>query len=200
MAIDLCLLAAPKEVENILTKAIVHQDSEYPDAVFALSSALENNFTDFGHPDWIELKKDAQDVLKYYPEEKFNSKFYLDTNRTFQMFDYLIAKREDSVRHFKDAIPFFYDGIKHATCISGQGFGLLYWDLDILRKKKSLLDAVSFEEFYEVYDAENMIAEGVYKIEQLQGKTEELRTMFTKIKQFLEHALTLKGYVLIIKC
>ncbi|MGH1384486.1 hypothetical protein [Kordia sp.] len=199
MAIDLCLLAVPKEVEYILKKAAQNRDSEYCDAVFSLSNALKNNFTDFGHPDWIEFKNDAQDVLKYYPESTFDAKFYLDTNRTFQVFDYLFAKRENSVRHFKDATPFFYDGIKHATCQSGQGFDLLYWDVAILHKKKDLFDSVSFENLYKLYDYENMLDEGVYKIQQLHGKTEELRNLFAEIKLFLENALTLNGYVLVKK-
>ena len=34
MAIDISLIAVPKEAERILKKATLAQDSEYPDAVF----------------------------------------------------------------------------------------------------------------------------------------------------------------------
>lgn len=199
MAIDLCLLAVPKEVEHILKKATENGDSEYCDAVFSLSDALKNNFTDFGHPDWIELKKDAQDLLKYYPNNTFDSKFYLDTHRTYEVFNYLIAKRENSIKHFKDSSPFFYDGIQHTTCTSGQGFSLVYWDLNLLRKKKALFDTISFERLFKSYDYEHMVTEGVYKIEQIHEKVDELENMFIKIKQFLENALALNGYVLVMK-
>lgn len=199
MGLDVYLLAVPKEVESILKKVEQKQASEYCDAVFSLPRAFENDFVDFGHPDWIAFKKDAQDLVQYYPKNKFDSKFYMDTNRTYGIFDYLLAKRENSVRHFKDATPFFYDGIKHNTCESGQGFKLIYWDLEILQKKKELFDAISFEELYELYDFKNMVAECVYKIEQLNQATEELQDMFNKIKTFLENAIELQGYVLVFK-
>lgn len=199
MAIDLCLLAVPKEIEHILQKAEQKRDSEYGDVIFSLPSAFESNFIDFGHPDWIEFKKDAQDLLKYYPEGKFLSKFYFDTNRTYQVFDYLVAKRENSIKNFKDSSPFFYDGIKHPTCQSGQGFSLLYWDLDTLYRKKAVFDSISFESLYKLYDYENMVNEGVYKIEQIHEKVSELQKMFIETKLFLESAFILNGYVLVMK-
>ncbi|WP_430410759.1 DUF1877 family protein [Kordia sp.] len=199
MAIDLCLLAVPKEVEYILKKATKNRDSEYCDAVFSLPHAFENDCTDFGHSDWIEFHKDAQDLVKYYPESTFHSKFYLDTNRTYKIFDYLLAKNENATKNFRDVTPFFYDGIKHDVCESGQGFPLVYWTINMLRNKKKVLDSVSFEDLYKLYDYKNMVDEGVYKIEQLHEKTDELLKIFNETKMFLENALAVNGSVLVIK-
>lgn len=199
MAIDISLVAVPKEAFFILEKAAMHPDSEYCDAVFGFDRALQNTLTDFGHPDWIAFKKDAQDLLQHYPNGKFDARFYVDTERTYEVFDYLFAKKEDSVRHFKDSDPFFYDGIQHPSCTSGQGFKLIYWDATILRNKKVLFDSVSFENLSKLYDYENMVGEAVYKIEQLHGNTEKLQRMHADIQLFLENALKLNGYVLVMK-
>lgn len=199
MAIDISLVAVPKEAIFILEKAALHTDSEYCDAVFGFYRALQNTLTDFEHPDWIAFKKDVQDLLQYYPNGKFDVQFYVDTERTYEVFDYLFAKQEDTIRHFKEGTPFFYDGIQHISCTSGQGFKLMYWDATILQSKKTLFDSVSFENLSKNYDYENMVDEAVYKIEQLHGNTEKLQSLHANIELFLENALSLNGYVLVIK-
>ncbi|MEM6684390.1 MAG: DUF1877 family protein [Bacteroidota bacterium] len=199
MAIDISLLAVPKEAERILTKAALQSDSEYGEAVFALPKALEDTFVDFGHPDWIALRKDAKELLQFYPKQQFDTKFYYDTNRTYEVFDYLFAKHKNAVRNFKDATPFFYDGIVHSTSISGQGFPLYYWDLEHTLAKKTLFESVSFERLFQHYNLTNMKEEGVYKMEQFEENFQELQQRFTQINQFLADAVALQGYVLVMK-
>jgi len=197
MGLDLALLAVPKEVENILKKTERKLNSEYLNLIFHLPKAFEEDFKDFGHSDWIEFKKDAKNLMKFYPEGMFNSKFYIDTNRTYEVLDYLITQRENV--DFNHSNYFFYDGIDFSHSKSGQGFSLKYWDLDFLQKKKRILDSISFEELYMFYDYRKMVDEGVYKIEQLNENTEEIRNLLLEVKTFLKNALKLKGYVFILK-
>ncbi|QXP55097.1 DUF1877 family protein [Cellulophaga sp. HaHa_2_95] len=197
MGLDLALLAVPKEAENILKKAERKIDTEYSDIIFHLPRAFQDDFQDFGHSDWSEFKNDAQDLVKNYPEGNFDSKFYINTNRTYGVLDYLIAQRENV--GINDSNSFFYDGIKFENCKSGQGFSLIYWDLNVLQKKKKILDSLSFEKLYTFYDFRKMIDEGVYKIEQVNENIEELQNVFIEVKKFLKYAIELKGYVLVLK-
>ena len=160
---------------------------------------MENKFTDFGHPDWIALKNDAQELLQYYPKRTLILPIVLIPVELTKYLIICLRKGKIPNKHFKDTAPFFYDGIVHKTCISGQGFNLKYWDIDLIQAKKALFDSISFESLYEYYDYENMLDEGVYKIEQFHRKTQELEQLFINIKQFLASAVQLKGYVLVIK-
>lgn len=197
MGLDITLLAVPKEVEAILKKAEGKVDSEYSDVIFHLPRAFQENLQDFGHPDWIEFKVDAQNLAKQYPKGRFHTKFYIDTYKTYGVLDYLITKAKSIDFHHSNS--FFYDGIEFENCKSSVGFSLMYWDLKILEKKKKVLDEVSFKDLLAYYDFKKMTDTGVYKIEQLHNKIEALRNVFMKLKFFLREASKLKGYVLILK-
>ncbi|WP_299222609.1 hypothetical protein [uncultured Aquimarina sp.] len=199
MGLDLSLLAIPKEGEIILKKAELKKGSEYSDILFSLPRAFDDNFTDFGHPDWIEFKNDARNLATYYPEKKFLKKFYIDTIRTYEVFDYIFAKIENDERNFKESEPFFYDGIKCDYSISGQGYPLKYWDIEILQKKKTLIDSLNFKEFFENYNFRKMVNEVVYKIEQINNHPEKIEQIFNDVKKFMEYAVELDGYVLVFK-
>ncbi|GAA4106673.1 hypothetical protein GCM10022393_01200 [Aquimarina addita] len=199
MGLDLSLTAIPKEGTTILEKAKRRQNSEYSTIIFSLHRAFDTNFNDFGHSEWIEFKKDAQNLAKHYPNKKFENKYYLDTNRTYEVFDYLIAKKLHPNRNFKETPPFFYDGILCDFSQSGQGHYLMLWDYKIIQKKNDILNRFDFEQYYEMYNLQNMLDEGVYKIHQIAANTQELKSIFNQIKKFLKNALELEGYVIVFK-
>jgi hypothetical protein len=199
MAIDLSLLAIPKEGQVILKKAKNKIDSEYSDIIFLLPEAFKKDFKDFNHPDWIEFKSDAQNLAKKYPNKIFLKKFHLETNRLYEVFDYLFAKIKDSKKDFREMTPFFYDGVEFDSCISGQGQILKYWDTKTLKKKKELIESINFDNFYKNYDFETMTKEGVYKIKQINSHKKSIELLFNELKDFIKNAIKLDGLVLILK-
>lgn len=107
MGLDLTLLAVAKEFEHILRKVELKQSFECADVIFQLTNAFENDFIDFEDGDRIEFKNGAPDLVKCYPESKCHPKFYLDTKRVYEVFDYLRAKRNNLEQNSRDSNLFF---------------------------------------------------------------------------------------------
>ena len=84
------------------------QSSKYADVIFYLTNAFENDFIDFEYSDRIEFKNNAQDLVKCYPESKYHPKFYLNTKRVYEVFDYLLAKRNNLEQNSRDSNFFFF--------------------------------------------------------------------------------------------
>lgn len=107
MGLDLALLVVAKEFEYISWKVELKQSSKYADVIFYLTNAFENDFIDFEYSDRIEFKNNAQDLVKCYPESKYHPKFYLNTKRVYEVFDYLLAKRNNLEQNSRDSNFFF---------------------------------------------------------------------------------------------
>ncbi|MEP0265466.1 DUF1877 family protein [Dokdonia sp.] len=192
MAIDLSLTAVPIQVKNILSKSVEKKDSEYADALFTLPSAFQSDFIDFGHPDWIAFRKDAISLVKYYPKKKFEDKYHFDTNRIYGALNYLIAQYEN-----KKESSFFNDGIPVDELRSGQGFLLKYWDREMIKKKKELIESIKYEDLIRHYDFEKMYMDGVYKVTQIDK--DSIKTIFQGLKDFIINAAILNGFVIVSK-
>lgn len=192
MAIDLSFTAVPIQVKNILSKSVEKKGSEYADALFNLPSAFQSDYIDFGPPDWIAFKKDATSLLEHYPKKKFEEKYHFDTNRTYGVLDYLIAQHENNV-----ASSFLYDGIHINGIVSGQGFLLKYWDRELIKKKKALIENIKYEDLIRHYDFEKMSMNGIYKITQIDKDSIEI--VFQGLKDFIINAAILNGFVIVSK-
>lgn len=199
MGLDMSLLAIPKEGITLIKKLERKQASEYSSIIFSIASAFRSDFIDFGHSDWMDFKKDADHLSLYYPKKYYEKKYEINTNRTYEVFDYLFAKRKEPQGHFRDTTPFFYDGITCDYCLSSEGSKLKYWDYKILKEKSDVLNTADFESLYRFYDYDNMTEEAVYKISQIHQNKEDLENMFNELKLFLEHALELKGFVFVFR-
>ncbi|MBC6994940.1 DUF1877 family protein [Neolewinella lacunae] len=194
MGLDLSMTAVPIEMKNIFSKVIEKRESEYPSIIFSLPRAFKTDFCDFGHPDWIEFKKDAQMLLEYYPNKQFDNKYYFDSNRTYDALDYLISKKINDYNY-----TFFGDGIEFKESLGVQGRTLKYWDIKILRRKSKLVEKIESGDLMKHYDFEKMEKLGVYKISQINCHKENVEEVFINLKSFLSEAIQLNGYVLIIK-
>ena len=71
MGVDLSLLAVPKEGKLLTEKSRSKFCTEYKDLLFFLHGAYKKDFVDFGHPDWIEFRQDAQELQNHYPNQRF---------------------------------------------------------------------------------------------------------------------------------
>ena len=194
MAIDLSLVAVPKEMDAIFEKALQNSDSEYPDIIFSLTRAFETDFNDFGHPDWIAFKSDAQHLLQYYPNQEFGQNYFFDSQRSYGVLEYLFSKYMNSSK-----AAFFDGGFEFKVSKGGQGHSLKYWDIALLKQKIKQLQDLDYNTLIELYDFDEMSALGVYKIDQIHEQRPLLSAVFNDLKQFLRQALTLNGYVLIMR-
>lgn len=194
MGLDLSMTVVPIEMKNIFSKAIEKSESEYPSIIFSLPSVFKADFYDFGHPDWMEFKKDARTLLEYYPNKKFDDKYYFDSNRNYDALDYLISRYINNHNY-----SFFNDGIEFKQSIGGQGQTLKYWSKEILIEKAKLIEKIESSDLMKHYDFEKMEKLGVYKITQIDYKKENIKEVFNNLKFFLNEAIKLNGYVLIIK-
>ncbi|MFK7773948.1 MAG: DUF1877 family protein [Saprospiraceae bacterium] len=204
MGVDLSLKAIPKFGKRLIDKSELRKGTEYSNLLFHTFSAFQNEFCDFGNPDWIEFKNDARTLLPYFNDENYFEKFDLDTNRTYEALDYLIIQFQESKNfepvEFRNFESFYYAGIECDFCRGGQGFILKYWDFEIIKKKKEIIDQLSFNELYGKYNEADMIRQGVYKMEQIKNSPrEKLKMVFDKTKIFLADARELGGYVLVCK-
>ncbi|WP_299682089.1 DUF1877 family protein [uncultured Dokdonia sp.] len=192
MAIDISLIAVPIQITAIFQKINDRQDSEYGDALFSLPNAFESDFNDFGHPDWIDSKQDLQQLLQYYPTQTFESKYYVDLKRVFGVLEYLIA-------HYKndESISFFNDGLPISDLRSGQGFLLKYWNQEILKNKRILIENIQYDDLIKQYNYKKMEASGVYKISQIHAHKNSIKFLFLELKEFMKHAEALGGFVII---
>lgn len=194
MGLDLSMTAVPIEMKNIFSKAIEKSESEYPGIIFFLPRAFKSDFCDFGHPDWIEFKEDAHSLLEYYPNKKFEKKYYFDSNRAYDVLDYLIARHLNNSNY-----AFFEDGIELKESIGSQGHTLKYWDQEILKKKTKLIEKIEFNDLIKHYNLKKMEELGVYKIIQIDYHKESIETIFKSLKLFLNEAIAINGYVIITK-
>ncbi|MFD2564788.1 DUF1877 family protein [Aquimarina rubra] len=194
MGLDLSMTAVPIEMKNIFSKAIEKSESEYPSIIFSLPSAFKADFYDFGHPDWIEFKKDARTLLQYYPNNKFDYKYYFDSNRSYDALDYLISRYITDYNY-----SFFNEGIEFKQSVGGQGQTLKYWSKEILIEKAKLIEKIEFSDLMKHYDFEQMEELGVYKITQIDYNKGNIKEVFINLKFFLNEAIKVSGYVLIIK-
>lgn len=204
MGVDLSLKAIPKIGKKLIDKSESRKGTEYSSLLFHTFSAYKADFCDFGNSDWKEFKNDARELIPYYNDEKFFQKFQLDTNRTYEVIDYLInhaqAINKNKPVEFRKQESFYYSGIECEFCKGVQGRYLKYWDLEMLKKKRELIDSLSFEEIFKEYDEVDMIKQGVYKIEQIKHSPKvKIETVFNETKIFLNHAEKLGGYVLVCK-
>lgn len=194
MAIDLSLTALPIQVKDILKKSKERKHTEYPDVWFSFPRVFQSNFTDYDHPDWIEFKKDAQDLLEYYPNNKFEEKYHFDTNRHYDVIDYLIKQYKSNTKS-----SFFYDGFNVKESKSTQGFSLQYWNSKIVKKKRVCIESIDYKDIIKYYDFEKMYQNGVYKIDQIDRHKDSIKTVFDDLRNFLVNADALNGIVLVTK-
>lgn len=194
MGLDLSMTALPIEVKKIFSKAIEKRETEYPSILFSLPRAFQTDFCDFGHPDWIEFKKDAQSLLKYYPNQKFENKYYFDSRRTYDVLDYLIGRQLNDNNY-----TFFNDGLGFKASIGVQGRTLKYWDQKILRTKAELIQKIEYRDLMKHYDFEKIKELGIYKIIQINDHKESIEAVFVDLKLFLKQATAINGYVIITK-
>ncbi|MEM6380768.1 MAG: hypothetical protein AAF705_21475, partial [Bacteroidota bacterium] len=199
MGVDLSLMAIPKIGKRLIDKAANRKGSEYADLLFHTFAALQVNFQDFGHPDWIEFKTDVSTLLPHF-KDKDLQKYHLDTNRMYDAMDYLIGQMQASnpkqPTNFRTQESFYYTGIECDFCKSTQGYKLKYWDIEMIRNKKSLLDKYTFKQLINTYDEADMIRQHVYKIDQINATPKlKLKGLFEATTTFLSHAEQLGGYV-----
>jgi hypothetical protein len=194
MGLDLSMTAVPIEMKNIFSKAIKKNESEYPSIIFSLPSVFKADFCDFRHPDWMEFKKDAQTLLEYYPNNRFDNKYYFNSNRSYDALDYLIPRYINNANY-----SFFNDGIEFKHSVGGQGQTLKYWNKEILIEKAKLIKKIKSSDLMKHYDFKKMEEHGVYKITQINSHKENIAEVFTNLKLFLSEAMKINGYVLIMK-
>lgn len=204
MGVDLSLKAIPKFGKQLIEKAESRKGTEYASLLFHTFSAFKKDFCDFGNPDWMEFKKDARALIPYFKEESDLEKYSLDTNRTYEAIDYLMvqlqASKQGEPLAFRNYQPFYYSGFECAFCKGGQGYALKYWDLEMIKKKNKMLQQISFPALFEGYQENEMIRQGVYKIEQIKkSPVEEIKFIVEQTKVFLKNAEELGGYVLVCK-
>lgn len=194
MGLDISLTAVPIEMDIIFEKAKQKSNTEYPDILCSLPNAFRTDFCDFGHPDWIEFRKDANELLQYYPNKKFKSKYYFNPNRAYDVIDYLIAAFLNNTDY-----RFLNDGIEFNVATSSQGFALKYWNQEMLHQKADLLEKITYNDLMQHYDFKKMKQYGVYKITQIHHQKEAIETTFADLKYFLNEAKKINGYVIITK-
>lgn len=204
MGVDLSLKAIPKIGKKLIDKSVSRRGTEFADLLFFTFSAFQANFNDFDNPEWIEFKNDVRALIPFYNDDNYRHKFQLNTNRLYEVIDYLIAQvlveNQKQPIDFRIKESFFYSGIECDFCKGVQGYILKYWDLDLIKERRKLINSFSFERLFSKYHEMDMIDQGVYKIDQIKSAPKEkIKSVFNQTKEFLKNAENLGGYVLICK-